>query len=141
MSPAENQMPAPEGERVPAILLVEDDVLQRLGIADYLRDNGFLVAEATTADEAKVVLEAGIGVDLIFTDITMPSGIDGVALAQWAARYYPDTPVMITSGLQSALDIAVTACPQAKGFILKPYDYDAVVRRLRAVLAQRAKKG
>ena len=141
MSPAESRMPDSEGERLPAVLIVEDDVLQRLGVADYLRDSGFQVVEAATADEAKSVLEAGVEVDLIFTDISMPSGIDGVALAQWAANNHTDTPVMITSGLQSALDIARTACPQAKALILKPYDYDALVRRLRAVLELRAKNG
>jgi DNA-binding response OmpR family regulator len=141
MTPAGNHMPEPAGERQPAILLVEDDVLQRIGVAEHLRQNGFSVVEAATADEAKAVLEAGVEVDLVFTDITMPAGIDGVALAQWAARRFAELPVMLTSALQSALDIALIACPQAKGVILKPYDYDALVRRLRALLELKVRKG
>ena len=57
MSPAGNQMPEPEGERQPAILVVEDDVLLRLATADHFRDSGFHVVEAASGDEARAVLD------------------------------------------------------------------------------------
>jgi CheY-like chemotaxis protein len=141
MSPAGNQMPEPAGERQPAVLVVEDDVLLRLGAAEYLRDNGFSAIEAATGDEARSVLEAGVAVDLVFTDINMPGAMDGVALAQWVANNLADIPVVLTSGVQSALNIAQAACPQAKGFLIKPYDYEALVRRFQVLVALRAKRG
>lgn len=141
MSPAGNQMPEPASERYPIVLVVDDDVLLRLGTAEYLRDNGFTAIEAATADEARSVLETGVAVDLIFTDINMPGGLDGVALAQWVANNFSDVPVVLTSGVQSALNIAEAACPQAKGFLPKPYDYEALVRRFRVLLTLRARRG
>jgi DNA-binding NtrC family response regulator len=129
----------PEGDRQPTILVVDDDVLLRLGATDHLRDHGFVAVEAASGDEAKAVLEAGVSVDLIFSDINMPGDTDGVALAQWAAANLPDVPVVLTSGVQSALTAAQAACPQAKEFLIKPYDYDVLVQRLRTLTALRAK--
>lgn len=141
MSPAGNQMPEPRGERQPVVLVVDDDVLLRLGAAEHLRDNGFTAIEAASGDEARSVLEAGVEVDIVFTDINMPGVMDGVALAQWVSNNFSDVPVVVTSGVQSALNIAQAACPQAKGFITKPYDYEALVRRFKALIALRAKRG
>lgn len=139
MSPAGNQMPEPEGERSPTILVVEDDVLLRLAAADHFRDAGFVVIEAANGDEAKAVLEAEVAVDLVFSDINMDGGIDGVVLAQWIGTHNPDVLVVLTSGLQNALNIAQATCPRVKGFFLKPYGYDALVSRVRALIALRAK--
>lgn len=139
MSPAGSQMPEPEGAQQPAILVVEDDVLLRLATADHFRDGGFHVVEAASGDEARAVLEAGVHVDLIFSDVNMPGELDGVALAQWSANNHPDVLVVLTSGVQHALDTAQAACPRVKAFVLKPYDIDAVVKRLSALVAARAK--
>lgn len=137
MSPAGHQMPEPEGDRAARILVVDDDVIVRLAAADHLRDHGFTVFEAANGVEARDVLEAGVEVDLVFSDINMPGGVDGVALAQWIGVNLSETPVVLTSGEQSALDSAQATCPNVRGFVIKPYDYEAIVRRLRAVLALR----
>lgn len=139
MSPAGNQMPEPEGDRQPVILVVEDDVLLRFSTADQLRDGGFHVVEAASGDEARAVLEAGVPVDLIFSDVNMPGELDGVGLAQWLADTRADVPVVIASGVQDALDSAQASCPQVKAFVLKPYDVDALSKRFGAILALRAK--
>jgi len=139
MSPAGNQMPKPEGERAPTVLVVEDDVLLRLAASDHFRDAGLAAVEAANGEEAQSVLDAGVAIDLVFSDINMGDGIDGIALATWIAARYADIPVVITSGLQNALNEAQAECPQAKAFILKPYDYDALVRRVRGIIALRAK--
>ncbi len=138
MSPAGNQMPDTEGAPVPTVLVVEDDVLLRLAAADHLRDAGLSVAEAASGEEAQAVLDA-VAIDLVFTDINMGDGIDGIALARWVSEHHADVPVMITSGLQSMLNRAQAECPQAKAFLLKPYDYDVVLSRIRSLIALRAK--
>lgn len=139
MSPAGNQMPEPEGERQSAILVVEDDVLLRLATADHFRDSGFHVVEAASGDEARAVLEAGVPVDLIFSDINMPGDLDGSGLARWAANNHSDVLVVLASGVQQALDAAQAAAPRVKAFVLKPYDIDAVIGQLAALVAARAK--
>ncbi|MGZ5904834.1 MAG: response regulator, partial [Reyranella sp.] len=67
----------------PTVLVVEDEILVRTVIAAYLRDCGFDVVEAGSADEAVRVLEAGVRIDIVFSDINMPGSLDGFGLAQW----------------------------------------------------------
>ena len=69
------------------ILVVEDDVLVRIPIAQYLRDCGYKVIEAVSADEAMtVLLHREIVVDVVFSDIEMPGSVDGFGLAKWDTR-------------------------------------------------------
>ncbi|MEA2816833.1 MAG: hypothetical protein QOI93_4534, partial [Rhodospirillaceae bacterium] len=70
---SDEPVPAPP----PTILVVEDEILVRTVIAAYLRDCGFDVVEAGNADEAVRVLEAGIRIDIVFSDVNMPGSLDG----------------------------------------------------------------
>src|SRR4051794_33305168 len=73
--------------RVPPeiILVVEDDVLVRLPISEYLRQCGYRVLEAANADEALRILKNGGDdqVDVVLTDIEMPGSIEGFGLSKW----------------------------------------------------------
>ncbi len=71
------------------LLLVEDEVLIRLTVADYLRDCGYHVIEASNAQEALSVLTSDIDIDIVFSDVQMPGTIDGFGLARWGARSPP----------------------------------------------------
>src|SRR6185437_12641849 len=73
--------PAPLGKRQ-RVLLVEDDDDVISTTAETLRDAGFDVATAATAAQALAVLNSDARVDLLFTDVMMPGGLDGVALAE-----------------------------------------------------------
>ena len=64
------------------ILVVEDEVLIRLVIADELRAQGFSVVEAASADQALSYFQAGVQVDLVLSDIEMPGSMNGVGLIQ-----------------------------------------------------------
>ena len=70
-------------------LLVEDEVLTRLMLADELRSQGLQVLEASNAHEALTVLQSALPVHLLFTDIRMPGEMDGVALAKFAHAHFP----------------------------------------------------
>jgi CheY-like chemotaxis protein len=61
----------------PRILLVEDEVLVRVTVSDLLREAGFTVIEAATADIAWRFLEASEPVDLVFSDVESPGSLDG----------------------------------------------------------------
>jgi len=123
-------------ERVPAILIVEDDALIRLTLSDYLQDQGFKVLEATTGDEALGVIAAPeFKVDLIFTDVMMPGVTDGFALAKWMNENHPDIPVIVTSGDAEKIANA----PDLEGgcqFVAKPYELDAVADKIRQTLKE-----
>lgn len=112
----------------PRILLVEDEILIRLAMADDLRHAGFVVVEASTADEALVVLNTTPNIDLIVTDIRMPGRMDGVALANWVRQHAPGIKIAIASanverGMDRAFD-AVFYKP------VMPADLIANVRKL-----------
>ncbi|MEZ5970982.1 MAG: response regulator [Hyphomonadaceae bacterium] len=135
MSPAEDLMPEQRTNGEPLVLVVEDEVLIRIAAADHLRSCGFRVAEAGNAVEAQELILSGLKVDVVFSDITMPGQIDGIALAQWLHENAPGVPVVLTSGVTSSLDAAREVCKNIGAYAPKPYDYDAIVGQMRAVLA------
>ena len=64
--------------RTVTVLLVEDEILVRRLMADILEDAGFRVIEAANAWAALNWLEAGEDVQVLFTDVHMPPGVDGL---------------------------------------------------------------
>lgn len=104
-------------QRVSTILVVEDEILTRMATADHLRDCGFRVLEASDAEEARTLLKAAEPIELVFSDINMP-GMNGLALASWIAREFPDVKIVLTSGDNTnAATAGVTAI-----YLEKPYD-------------------
>jgi CheY-like chemotaxis protein len=124
---------SPTAGAVPTILVVEDDILIRLVTSDYLRDNGFVVIEASNADEAVRLLKASEVIDLVFSDINMPGEMDGFGLADWIAQNQPHLKVMLTSGV-ARHDPATGPASQAP-LLPKPYRQEELIRRLRVMLA------
>lgn len=130
----------PEGrvDDEPLVLVVEDEVLIRMAAADHLRSCGFKVAEAGNAAEARELILAGLKVDLVFSDITMPGPMDGIGLCKWLHEYAPDVPVIVTSGVASSLNAAKEACKNVRSLQPKPYEYEGIVDQIRVALAARA---
>src|SRR5215470_9666710 len=128
-------------ERCPAILVVEDEVLIRFVISDYLRECGFKVYEAATAAEAIEILESNkASVDLIFTDVRLPGEMNGFALAQWVRKNLPGVPVLLTSGDSKKSEAAKELC-ENEPFFAKPYDIQLVVAQIRTMIDAKARKG
>jgi CheY-like chemotaxis protein len=114
------------------VLVVEDEVIVRMTIAEYLRDEGYDVIEAGTADEALAVLQRGTDIDLVFTDVRMPGSIDGCELARRVRARWPKLPVILTSGYSDEL---LTARSISEDIVVpKPYRPQAIVTTIRAVL-------
>ena len=132
MNAARNSAGEPVPAPPPTILVVEDDVLVRNLAAAYLRDGGFAVIEANSADEAIRVLQAEVPVDIVFSDIQMPGSMDGVGLAQWVRRERPWLKVILTAGAARTAKEAGDLCP----ILAKPYDHGELERRIRSLLAR-----
>ena len=81
----------------PTILVADDDELIRLHASELLEESGYTVVEADNAEEALLVMEARKDVRLLFTDIQMPPGIDGLELARQVHRRWPSVLLVITS--------------------------------------------
>jgi two-component system, response regulator PdtaR len=116
-----------EEERT-SILVVEDEILVRYVICDYLRDCGFHVIEAGTADEALEYLRSHNDVGLVFSDVRMPGSLDGIGLSQQVRLLYPHIPVILTSG--HLLPGEIDGTP----LMTKPYVLGDVAQKIRAIL-------
>ena len=123
-----------------AILVVEDDVLVRMPIAQYLRDCGYKVIEAVNADEAMTVLmHQETHVDIVFSDIDMPGSTDGFGLSKWVRERRPGLDVILAGTVPRAVNAAKELCDD--GPLPKPYEPQAVHDRVRRLLATRKAKG
>jgi len=80
------------------ILVVEDEILIRLDLADQLRLAGFRVIEASNGDEALTVLKSVEEISLVISDVRMPGQTDGTALAAWLRREMPQIKIILVSG-------------------------------------------
>jgi CheY-like chemotaxis protein len=89
---------------------------------------------AATAGEALKILEREDSVDLLFTDIVMPAGINGTELARRASRLRPDLKVLLSSGF-SREDGQSRAARAEFPFIAKPYRPTTLAHKLKEVLA------
>jgi len=121
-----------DANRKPIVLVVEDEILIRIDIAEYLRENGFTVVEAANAAEAVEVFASSAKVDIVFSDINMPGEMDGFELARWIGEHFDGVPVLLTSGAETA-----ARGGQTVSFIYKPYIFWNVEKRLRQLLDER----
>jgi len=129
-----------KSEKQETILVVEDEILVRMIIAQYLRDCGYRVIEAVSADEAIIVLSRSeTPVDIVFSDIDMPGSMDGFGLSKWIRGNRPDIDVVLTGTVPRAVNAAHELCEN--GPLPKPYESQAVLNHIRRLLATRKSAG
>lgn len=115
-----------------AILVVDDEPLLRIFAVDFLADAGFMVYEASNADEALEVLGARPDIFAVFTDMQMPGSLDGVGLARRIKENWPGIFVIVTSGQQAPQNGDLL---DDVPFLTKPYLPETVVTIIRQKLA------
>jgi CheY-like chemotaxis protein len=98
------------------ILVVEDEILVRAAVCDALRDRGYTVIEAASAEEALSVLHSPVRVDLVLTDLMMPGAMDGAALVKLIRAEFPFLKVVMVSGQLPSPTIQ----PLLDGYFSKP---------------------
>jgi signal transduction histidine kinase/ActR/RegA family two-component response regulator len=133
------------GQTVPAradgagetILVVEDDEAVRSASVEALRDMGYQVLEAADAMEGvRLIVDRG-GIDLLFTDVGLPGGVNGRALADAARSAQPGVRVLFTTGYKHNA-MMEDVLEQAMHFIAKPFSLAALAAKVREVLAEPA---
>jgi CheY-like chemotaxis protein len=87
------------------IVVVDDDVLERLGAADMFLDAGYRVLQAGNADEALWLFETNTDIRVLFTDVSMPGSMSGADLALDVAKRWP----AIGAVLRRATAMAIAA--------------------------------
>ena len=114
------------------ILLVEDEALIRVIVAESLADAGYEVVQAENG-EAAVLLLNDIGqLDVLLTDIQMPGSIDGNAVALAAKERHPGLPVIYVTGRPDTLHNSMS---RSDAFIRKPFGPNEVLTLIRTLLA------
>ena len=126
-----------KAETPQTLLVVDDEVIIRTNIADYLRECGFRVIEAASADEAITVLkQPDYAVDAVLSDVEMP-GLDGFGLAKWLRANRPDVKIILAGSPTQVAQQAGHLCEKGPE-LSKPYDHAIVLDRIRRLLAAKA---
>ncbi|MEX1252298.1 MAG: response regulator [Hyphomonas sp.] len=116
----------------PVVLVVEDNVLIRLGAVDIVLSAGYEALEASDADEAIRILEARSGIDIVFTDVQMPGTMDGIKLSHDIRERWPPLRLLVASA--NAI-LEEGNLPVGSRFFSKPYDDHAIMDAMAALLA------
>ena len=114
------------------ILVVEDELLIRMLVADELRDADYDVVEAGSADEALELLGTLAPVDLIISDVRMPGSIDGLGLLAAVKAKCPRLPFIVTSG---HIEPSLALQKGADQFLPKPYPTHVVLSAVHGELS------
>jgi CheY-like chemotaxis protein len=142
--PASNAAARPSAPRQPAtarrvgnqtILAVEDNPDLRATVARQLRDLGYRVCEAESASDALAVLGDAERVDLLFTDMMLPGGVNGKELATEARAKRPDLKVLFTSGFPGTSGRQETLLEPGDVLLSKPYHKHDLTKAIEAALS------
>lgn len=131
-------MSASKASSDPSILTVDDDVMSRHALAQYLRECGYKVVEAAGVAEAMTALnEPALSIDIILCDVSTLGSKAGFELANWVRSNFPELEVRLAGGLEKAAAEAAELCkngPEGKA----PYDPQLVVDYIKRLRASRS---
>ena len=113
------------------VVVVDDDVFERMGASGMFLDAGYRVLEAGDADEALRFFETNADVRVLFTDVSMPGSMSGSDLAHQVAERWPGVGIILTSGRPRPLKL-----PLSMLFHDKPYEPAAVLRQAMEMTTQ-----
>jgi nitrogen-specific signal transduction histidine kinase/CheY-like chemotaxis protein len=117
------------------VLLVEDDATVAALTGQMLESIGLSVMHAKSAADALKSLSGMPEPDIVFSDVMMPGGMNGVELAREIRRNWPNLPVVLTTGY---IEAARSAVMEGLQVLVKPYELDVLARTLNAHLPKRA---
>jgi PAS domain S-box-containing protein len=127
------------GANRPSVLVVEDNDDVRELAESMLAMAGYAVQSAPSGERALALLEGGARADLLFTDVIMPGGMNGLQLAERARALRPALPVLVTTGYMDELP-ATEAARGAPGgrldVLAKPYKHEELLDRVKAALGR-----
>jgi CheY-like chemotaxis protein len=115
----------------PLVLVVEEEMTERVALAEHLTDGGYDVVEASDTDEALGILKSNAYVRAIVTDAHVPGQIDGYELARLVREQWSDIATVMTSGHSDATSGPV---PSGGEFIVKPYLIEHLLPTLKRML-------
>lgn len=122
------------------VLVVEDDAEVRETVVAMLTDLGYRTLKAVDPDSALTVIDSGIPIDILFTDVVMPGSMKSPELARKAKQRLPNIAVLFTSGYTENSIVHGGRLDAGVELLSKPYTREALARKFRHVLANQAQR-
>ncbi|RYF41553.1 MAG: hybrid sensor histidine kinase/response regulator, partial [Comamonadaceae bacterium] len=122
------------------VLVAEDDDEVRATVVEMLGDLGYRVLTARDAAGALAILQSGVAVDLLFTDVVMPGSLRSPELARKARALLPDIAVLFTSGYTQNAIVHGGRLDAGVELLGKPYTVEALARKIRHVLGNQGQR-
>jgi signal transduction histidine kinase/two-component SAPR family response regulator len=116
------------------ILVVEDDLIVQATAVDMLTELGYRVLKANDGESALIILQSGIPIDLLFTDVVMPGPVRSPELARQAKQLLPNIEVLFTSGYTQNAIVHGGRLDPGVELISKPYRREDLARKIRQML-------
>ncbi|MFS2028162.1 PAS domain-containing protein [Massilia sp. CT11-137] len=133
LGPMDPHQPAVGGTET--ILVAEDDEAVRTTVVEMLTQLGYRVLKAADAASALAVVESGVPIDVLFTDVVMPGTLRSPDLARMARERLPNLAVLFTSGYTENSIVHGGRLDPGVELLGKPYTRESLARRIRQVLA------
>ncbi|TDY21957.1 PAS domain S-box-containing protein [Paraburkholderia sp. BL6665CI2N2] len=119
---------------VETILVVEDDRRVQATAVETLRQLGYTVLKADDAQSALVIIQSGVHIDLMFTDVVMPGTMRTTELAKLATRLLPHLKVLFTSGYTQNAIVHGGRLDPGVQLLGKPYSREQLASKIRRIL-------
>ncbi len=119
---------------VESILVVEDDEALRGYTTEILGELGYRVLAASNGVSAVEIIDSGEAIDLLFTDVIMPGGLNGRQLADEAAKRRPELKILFTTGYTRNAIVHHGRLDAGVELITKPYSVQELGKKVRQVL-------
>ena len=116
------------------ILVVEDHPDLRAYSSGVLRELGYKILEAADAAAAISILNSGILIDLLFTDVVLPDGAHGKIVAEHAKRLRSDTKILFTTGYTRNAIVHNGRLDAGVNLLNKPFTFEALAKKVRTIL-------
>jgi signal transduction histidine kinase len=120
------------------ILVVEDEADVLNVAVESLSDLGYRVLVAHNGDDALAIIGGPERIDILFSDVVMPGGINGAQLAIEARRFRPEIKVLLTSGYTAAALGKEHELPPEVPVLSKPYRSEELSAQLRVIAGGRS---
>jgi PAS domain S-box-containing protein len=116
------------------VLVVDDEPILRMLITDTLEDNGYRPLEAVDGPSALKMLESGIRIDLLITDVGLPGGMNGRQVADAARRTRPNLKVLFVTGYAENAVMGNGNLEPGMEVLSKPFPITSLAARIKALI-------
>ncbi len=132
--------PGPVEGGTETLLVVEDDTEVRATVVELLSELGYRVLKAGDGQSALAVIQSGVTIDLLFTDVVMPGPIRSTELVRQARALLPELEVLFTSGYTENAIVHGGRLDPGVSLLSKPYRREDLARKIRHLLRNRQQR-